>query len=159
MHGSGPSENYANAYATGNWTDYSVQTQIQMPAGAFAAGLGGRVNASTGAHYAAWIYPEGSLGGSAVLKLIKFEGWTTWSGTPMATVSLPSVGTTPHTLKLSFQGSTIQVSYDGSQYINVTDSGFDSQAAFTAGSISLDLWTYDTPYVVNFNNVLVLSQP
>jgi hypothetical protein len=159
MHGSGPSENYANAYASGNWTDYSVQAQIQLPAGAFAAGIGGRASSSTGAHYGAWIYPEGSLGGSAVLKLIKFEGWTTWSGTTMATVSLPSVGTTPHTLKLSFQGTNIQVSYDGSQYINVTDNGFDSTPAFTAGGISLDLWTYDTPYIVNFNNVLVLSQP
>ncbi len=159
MHGTGTSENYANAYATGNWTDYTVQAQIQLPAGAFASGLGGRVNSSTGAHYAAWIYPEGSLGGSAVLKLLKFEGWTTWSGTPMATVSLPSVGTTPHTLILGFQGNNVQVLYDGTQYINLSDNGFDSQPAFTAGGISLDLWTYETPYVANISNVLVLSQP
>jgi hypothetical protein len=159
MHGSGPLQNYATAYTSGNWTDYTVQAGIQLPAGAFGSGIGGRVNPSTGAHYAAWIYPEGPLRVSAVLELIKFEGWTTWSGTPMATVSLPNVGTTPHTLILGFQGNNVQVSYNGTPYINVTDNGFDSQPAFTVGGISLDLWTYETPYVANITNVLVLSQP
>ncbi|MGO9008551.1 MAG: beta strand repeat-containing protein, partial [Bryobacteraceae bacterium] len=158
MTGSSSAGNYANAYAagSGNWTDYFVQGQIQFPAGGWGGGIGGRVNTATGAHYAAWVYPEGSGGGSAVLKLVKFESWITWSGTPMAQASLPSVGTAWHTLLMSFQGSNIQVSYDGVQYINVTDSGFDSQPAFASGTISLDMWT-QTPYVMNVGNILAAA--
>ena len=75
-----------------------MQGRFQFPVGAFGGGLGGRVNPVTGAHYAAWIYPEGSAGGSSVLKLIKFQNWTSLgyngsSYTPMQQVSLAGVGT------------------------------------------------------------------
>jgi hypothetical protein len=155
MQGSSAATSYGMAYANGNWTDYSVQAKVQFPAGAFGGGIGGRVNTSTGAHYAAWVYPEGSPGGSTLLRLIKFQGWTAWSGTPMAQVSLPSVGTASHTLLLSFQGNGVQVSYDGTQYINVADNGFDSLPAYTNGAISLDMWTFTTPYVMTVDDVVV----
>src|ERR1051325_1394950 len=58
--GLNPTFSYANAYITNNWTNYSVQAQFKFPAGAFGGGLGGRLTPGTGAHYAAWIYPEGS---------------------------------------------------------------------------------------------------
>ena len=73
------------------------------------------------------------------MKLVKFEGWTTWSGTPMQTASLGSVGTNLHTLALTFAGANITVSYDGVQKISVTDNNFDGVAPFTNGGISADI--------------------
>ena len=54
---------YGFAYvATNSWTNYSVQAQIRFSAAnVYGGGLGGRVDATTGAHYAAWVYPEASL--------------------------------------------------------------------------------------------------
>jgi Bacterial Ig domain len=157
MQGSSPASSYGLAYAKGNWTDYSVQANVQFPSGAFGGGIGGRVNTATGAHYGAWIYPEGSPAGtgSAILRLIKFEGWTSWSGTPMAQVTLPNVGTTAHTLQLSVQANSVLVSVDGTQYINVSDANFDSVAPYTNGAISLDMWTNTTAYVMTVANVTV----
>jgi hypothetical protein len=74
--GPNPTQSYGYAYLGTNWTDYSVEARLQFPAGAFGGGLGGRLNSASGAHYAAWIYPEGSPGGSKLLKLIKFQTWT-----------------------------------------------------------------------------------
>lgn len=155
INGLSPLQNYGSAYVNGNWSDFAVQAQLQFGAGAFGGGLGGRVNASTGARYSAWIYPEGSIGGSSVLKLVKFTGWTAWSGTPMAQANLPSVGSGPHTLQLKFQGNTILVLYDGVQYISVTDNGFGSTPAFTSGGISLDMWTFTQSYTMSAENVVV----
>ena len=152
MTGTGSIDNYAYTYVNGSWTNYTVQGQVQFPAGAYGGGIGGRLNPSTGAHYGVWVYPEGSAGGSSVIKLVKFTGWTNWSGTPMAQASLPGVGTSAHTLLISFQGNVIQVFYDGVQYINVTDTSFSS------GGISLDMWTYSTPYVMDLGNITVNSQ-
>ncbi|MBZ5555311.1 MAG: cadherin-like domain-containing protein [Acidobacteriia bacterium] len=159
MTGTSPVGTDGYAYTNGTWTDYTVQGRIQFSAGAFGGGMGGRVNATTGAHYGVWIYPEGSPGGSSVVKLVKFWGWGTWGGTPMAQASLPGVGTSGHTLVLSFQGSRIRVSYDGVQVVDVTDNGFDSRAAYTSGGVALDMssWGVSTPTVLNIDNVWVLG--
>ncbi|MFA6339186.1 MAG: hypothetical protein WCW87_03990, partial [Candidatus Paceibacterota bacterium] len=150
MNGSSSSNNYSNVYYSANWTNYSVQGQIKFTStSAYGGGIGGRVNATTGAHYGAWIYPDNSLGGSKVLKLIKFTSWTAWSGTPIKQISLPSVGTGWHTLKLVFQDSTIQVYYDGTLMINTTDT------SYTSGGISADLWTYTSSFAMNVDNVTV----
>ncbi len=157
MQGSSSPSTYAAVYYanTPTWTDYSVESQVQFPSGAFGGGMGGRVNSATGARYSAWIYPDGSIGGSNVLKLVKFRDWTTWSGTPMQQINLPSVGTGPHTLKMVFSGSNIQVFYDGVLMINVTDNNFDSRAPYLSGGVSGDKWTYTNPYLVGFSNVVV----
>ena len=150
-------QNYAAASYGATWTDYTLQGRIQFPAGAYGGGLGGRLNATTGERYGAWVYPEGSSGGSSVLKLVKFRSWNTWSGTPMKQVSLPGVGTTWHTLKLTFLGARIQVFYDGTQMMDVTDSSFDSRAPYLSGGISADLWTYLTTYQMNVDDIVVTT--
>jgi hypothetical protein len=157
LRGSSSPSTYASIHTetTPLWTDYSVEGQIQFPAGAFGGGIGGRVNPATGTRYGAWVYPAGSLGGSNVLKLVKFRDWTTWNGTPMKQVSLPDVGTGWHTLKMVFKGSQLQVSYDGTLMIDVTDNNFDSRAPYLSGGISADLWTYTTSYVMAVDNVIV----
>ncbi len=132
---------YAYTAPTPLWSNYTVDGRVQFPAGSYGGGLGGRLNPATGAHYGVWIYPDGSQGGSNQMKLVKFSDWTTWSGTAMNQVSLTSVGTGWHTVKLIFNGSRIQVYYDGTLKIDVTDNNFDSRAAYLSGGISADLAT------------------
>ena len=161
LQGSSAANQYAYAYYSPQpaWTDYTVEGRFQLPADAFAGGLGGRLNPATGAHYGAWIYPDASAGGSNVLKLIKFRDWITWSGTPIQQVSLPSVGTGWHTLKLAFTGNRIQISYDGNQVMDVTDNNFDARPAYTSGGVSVDLWTYTTTYLMTIDDIIVQASP
>jgi hypothetical protein len=148
-------QNFEFVYVTNNWTDYSVQGQVQFSTtNAWGGGIGGRLDPTTGAHYAAWIYPEGSPGGSNVLNLVKYDDWTSW--TVMQQVSLPGVGTNWHLVELVFQGSQITVYYDTNQVLSVTDDGsFDGQGAYTNGGISVDMWTEYVTYTLSVDNVIV----
>ena len=160
LNGSSPLNSFGYAYiSTNGWSNYTVQASIRfsMTNGPWAGGIGGRLNPTTGARYAAWVYPEGSGGGSAVIKLVKWEGWTSWGGTPMALASLPGVGTNWHTVALAFQGTNLTVSYDGVQEISVTDNDFDSVAPYSSGGITADLWTYQAPFTLFVANVLVTA--
>jgi hypothetical protein len=150
---------YAFAYLTNSWSNYAVQAQFQFPSGGYGGGLGGCLNPATGAHYAAWIYPEGSPGGARALKLVKFQTWSTWgyngsSYTPMQQVTLASVGTNWHTLKLSFSGNQITVFFDSTQVMSVTDT---EATPYLSGGTSLDMWTDATRYSYSVDNVLVTS--
>ena len=157
LQGASAANTYGYVYNANTWTDYSVEGRIQFVSGAFGGGIGGRLDATTGTHYGAWIYPDGSSGGSNVLKLIKYRDWTDWSQTPMQQVNLGSVGTGWHTLKLSFASNRIVVYYDGAQVIDVTDTGFDSRPALASGGVSLDLWTQSTAYVMGVDDIVVRS--
>ena len=116
-------------------------------------------NAATGAHYGAWVYPEGSTGGSNVLKLIKFSTWTTfgYNGTnaiPMQVVSLPGVGAGVHTVKMAFFGSQIAVYYDGNVVISMTDT--DTAAGpYLTGGVTAENWTDMVGYNLFYDNVNV----
>lgn len=157
LEGGSPANNYGIAYFNDdNWTDYTVQARIQFSStNGLGGGIGGRLNPATGTRYAAWVYPEGSQGGSAMLKLIKFEGWESWTGGPMQSASLPALGTNWHTLTLTFQGANIIVYFDGVQQINISDNNFDSVAAYTKGGISVDMYTAATPYTLAVDDVIV----
>ena len=157
LQGYSSPQSYGYAYVSNNWGDYCVQGSVRFPAGAFGGGLGGRVNPVTGAHYAAWIYPEGSAGGSSVLKLIKFQNWASFgynnsSYTPMQTVSLAGVGTNWHTLKLAFHNSRVAVYFDGNQVMSVAD--IEPQP-FLSGGISVDMWTDSASYLMSADNLIV----
>ena len=142
---------YGFAFITNNFTNFSVQAQFQFPAGAFGGGLGARLNPASGTHYAAWIYPEGSSGGSNVLKLLRFDNYSSF--VPLQQVNLAAVGTSVHTLKLELSGSLINVYLDASKLISVTD------ATYPSGSISLDMWTDATGYQMIVDNVAVNALP
>ena len=103
---------------------------MRFPSGGFGGGIGGPVNPTDGARYGAWIYPNGSSGGSNLLKLVKFGDWTNWNSIPMQEVSLPDVGTRWHSLKMIFSSNEIRVFYDGILMIDVTDESFDSRAPY-----------------------------
>ncbi len=158
MKGSGNQNQYSYAYysTTPQWADYTVKGSVQIPAGSFGGGIGGRVVPATGAHYGAWIYPTGSAGGSNVLKLWKFRGWTDiGTGVPMQQINLPVVGTGWHTLQMTFMGSRILVYYDGELKIDVTDNNFDSRAPYVNGGISVDWWTWSLPYTMTVDDITV----
>jgi hypothetical protein len=159
FQGASDATNYSFAYLVANWTNYSLQAQVQFSASnAYGGGLAGRLDPATGARYAAWIYPEQSPAGPALLRLIKFRDWTTWSSTPMALVSLPAVGTNWHTLNLAFQGDQIAVSFDGVQLTNVNDYGFDSRPAYSSGGISADTYTFGaSAFIMSIDNAQVTS--
>jgi hypothetical protein len=94
-----------------------------------------------------------------MLKLWKFPGWTDiGSGVAMQQVSLPAVGTGLHTIQITFKGSNIQVYYDGSLQINVTDNNYGSTAPYTSGGISADWWTWSPPYAITVENISVVAQ-
>ncbi len=152
---------YVYTSTTPLWTDYSVEGRVQLPAGAYGGGIGGRLDPATGAHYGAWIYSDGSTSPN-VLKLIKFRDWTNWSGTPMGgNVSLPdSVGTGWHTLRLDFKENRIRVYYDDQEVLDYTDTGYDSRPAYLSGGITVDSWaanTYSGPYVIAADDIIVRS--
>ena len=159
--------NLANAYVNGtNWGDYSVQANVCFPAsgsaGAYGGGIGGHLNPATGAHYAAWVYPEGSPGGSAVLRLVKFYDWVDWSGTPMQlspTVLPNGVGTNWHTLNLSFHLNEIMAYWDGAKVADVTDNNFSGLAPYWSGGITADLWASSAAQAMIFSNVVVSDFP
>ena len=138
---------YAFTYVTNSFSDYAVQARMQFPAGAFGGGLGGRLDPTTGAHYAGWIYPENSPGGSNVLKLVKFQNWGSF--TVLQQVNLAAVGTGFHTVKLGFFGNQIAVYFDGVEMMSVTD-----PQPYLSGGISLDMWTDTIGYVAQADDVL-----
>ena len=78
---------------------------------------------------------------------------TTLIGDP---ITLPGVGTNPHTLRLTFQTNSIAAYFDGVLKTNVTDNGsIDGQPAYTNGTVSLDMYTYTTAYTMTVDNVIV----
>ena len=55
-NGGGHTQLYAGS---GSWTDYTVQTSVRLQtASNYPGGLRGRVNLTSGAGYAAWLYPS-----------------------------------------------------------------------------------------------------
>ena len=151
------SQSYGFACLPGTWTDYSVEAAIRFVAGTYGGGLAGRVEPFTGARYAAWVYPDTSLGGPNVLRLIKFQNWTSWSynnlkNTPMQIVPLPSVGTNWHKLKLSFSGVQVSVSWDGNQVITTSDI---ERQPYLSGGIGVELYRDIPALPLSIDNVQV----
>src|ERR1043166_1755362 len=150
LAGANATSSYGYAFtATNSFTNFSVQARIQFPAGAFAGGIGGRFSTNTGSHYAAWVYPEGSGGGSLQFKLIRFSTYTSF--TVLTNMTLASVGTNFHMVKLDMFGSQLTATFDTNQVMTFTDS------TYASGGLSLEMYTDTTPYVMTVDDVLVPS--
>ena len=151
-------QGYGAVYVTNNWSNYTVQGSVRFSTtSAYGGGISGRLNPETGAHYAAWIYPENSPADGPILRLIKFQSWTAWSYlgaayTPVQQVTLSSVGTNWHTLQLSCQGNLITVTYDGTQVLNTADA---EASPYSSGAIGFGTYTGSTPYTFSVENVMV----
>jgi hypothetical protein len=157
LQGSTPLNQYGYCYLNTNWTSYSVEASVRFPTGGFGGGVGGRLDPASGAHYAAWIYPEGS-GGTNVLKLVKFLSWETWgtggqdNHVPMAVTNLPPIGGDSHPLKLVLNGDNVDVYYHGTNVIRVTDT---EAQRYTSGGVSLEMWTETTTSTMSVSNLVV----
>jgi Ig-like domain-containing protein/putative Ig domain-containing protein len=154
------SSGYGYAYLTNSWANYSVQARIRFSTtSAYGGGIGARLNPLTGSHYAAWIYPENSSGGSSVLRLVKFQQWTAFGYNnvafqPVLQVSLPGVGTNWHTLKLNVQDTQLSALYDGALVATATDT---EASPYPTGGVSVDMWTDATPYAMSIDDVIVTT--
>jgi hypothetical protein len=128
----------------GSWTDYDFQASILLSSlKDYTGGIRGRVNPVTGASYAVWLYPNEGL-----IKLFRASNWNIDAGVvQLGQVSMTLDASQYHTLKLSFRGSQIQVSYDSTLLLTVTDS------AYSSGLIALDV----SSQPVTFNNLFVTS--
>ena len=105
---------------TNNWANYTFEVKVRLFALAdYPGGIRGRVNPSTGAGYAVWLYP-----GSNFMRLFRATGWNIDSPglTTLAAKSMTFDTTQFHTLRLVFQGNTIQVFWDGTLALSATDS-------------------------------------
>ena len=156
--GANPTQSYGYAYVANSWTNYSVEARLRFSStSAYGGGLGGRLNPACGAHYAAYVCPEGSPAGSKTLQIYKFQDWesiefTNSSDQAIAIVNLANVGTNWHYLKLAFQANQISVFYDSNLVATVTDveSGF-----LGSGGITAELFTGATTYNMFVDDVVV----
>lgn len=134
-----------------NWTDYAVEAQIKFGPNAYGGGLGGRLNPTTGEHYAAWVYPRYDAGPGKLLRLVRFTNWTTWTLLAQTNVALPETST--HSLQLIFSGNEISVRFDDQEVARATDN------TLTTGGISAEMWTDWTPYEFHVDSVTVTTGP
>jgi hypothetical protein len=144
-NGGGHTQIYAGS---SSWTNYTVEAKFRLANGSnYPGGLRGRVNTTTGESYAAWLYP-----GDGVIKLFRVVAWNI-DTTGLTLLSQTSVGTITtgvfHTLAITFNGSAISVSLDGTGVITATDS------AFTAGAVALDV----SNQPIDWDDVTVTALP
>jgi hypothetical protein len=129
-----------------NWTNYIYSTSFQLTnLKDYPGGVRGRLNLSTGASYAAWIYPA-----EKVIKLWLATNWNIDDSgqTLLGTSPTLTVDTKVHSLRMACSGSTISVYYDGILVTTATDT------TLTSGAIALDGSTAQ----ISFSAVNVLQQ-
>jgi hypothetical protein len=102
-----------------NWGNYSFEVKVKVfSLQNFPGGIRGRVNLANGTGYAVWLYP-----GTNAIRLFRVTGWNidTPGLVTLASGALTFDTTQFHTLRLAFQGSTIQVFWDGVLTLTATD--------------------------------------
>ena len=127
------------------WTDYDFDTNIKLTnLTNWPGGVRARVNPSTGAGYALWLYP-----GSSQAILYRVSQWNINDPalTTLASAHLNFDNTAFHDLKMSFHGSSISIFWDGQALMSATD------ATYGSGFICMD--ADNQP--VSYKNISVAS--
>lgn len=142
-NGGGHTQSFAGSSA---WTDYTVATDFQLTSmNDYPGGLRGRVNTTTGACYAVWMYPA-----EGILKLYRIGQWNIDIDNTLLAQSEPvTIDTNWHNLRLVFQGNIIKVYFDSVLTITASD------ANYSQGAIALDV----SNQPISFDNVSVISLP
>jgi hypothetical protein len=112
------------------WSNYIFDTNIKLSSlSNWPGGVRARVNPSTGAGYAVWLYP-----GSNQIILYKVGTWNIndSSLTQLASASLAYDTTATHDLTVAFQGTAISVLWDGRLLMSAADT------AYSSGFVCLD---------------------
>lgn len=146
--GGGHTQLYAGSTS---WTDYRVSAKVRVSlAQNHPGGLRGRVDTSTGASYAAWIYP-----GSSVIKLFRVAAWNidTTGLTLLGEYTVPGgiAASTFHGLALSFSGQRVSVLWNDALVLSVLDTATGAPAA---GAVALDV----SNRPVEFDDVSVATE-
>jgi len=143
--GSGHTQSFAGSPI---WSDYTFSVDFQLSStNDYPGGIRGRLNTTTGAGYAVWIYPA-----EGILKLYRVGQWNIDSGFALLGQSAAGIlkfDTNPHHLRLYFVGSGIRVYYDDALAISATD------ATYAQGGIALDV----SNRPISFSKVTVISLP
>ena len=142
-NGAGHTQSWAG---NNTWTDYTVGVDIKLASlSNYPGGIRGRVNTSTGACYAVWVYPAQGL-----LRLYRVDQWNIDVSNSLLGVSVPvAMDTNTHNLRLKFKGASISVYFDNVLVISGTD------ATYTQGAVALDV----SNQPISFTNVTVISAP
>jgi hypothetical protein len=147
------------AYLDTHWTDYSVQGQIRFPSRGARGGLGGRLDSTSGARYAAWINREDVDSNSASLRLMKFQSWSDSDPSVLAETIVPDIGTNSHLLKLSFVSNEIVVSLDDTNRFNVTDPEIGGMFVLASGGVSAESESSNSSMIAIDNVSVLLNKP
>ena len=139
--GIGHTQSYSGS---ADWTDYTLEVDFRLSSlNNYPGGIRGRVNPATGAGYTVWLYPA-----TGEVKLFRATGWNIDSP---GLVQLGATGGITfdtanfHTLRLTFTGELIDVSYDGQILFSATDT------AYSSGVVALDV----SNQPVEFDNIKV----
>ncbi|HEY6348997.1 MAG TPA: family 16 glycoside hydrolase [Candidatus Angelobacter sp.] len=140
-NGAGHTQLYAG---DGNWGDYDMKVDVKLASlSDYPGGIRGRINPSTGASYALWLYPN-----EGIVRLYRTVAWNIDSGfSILGQAGFAFDATQFHTFELLFHGSNIQALVDGAVLMNVTDSTLPS------GMVGLDV----SNRIINFKNIVVTS--
>ena len=125
------------------WTDYTFEVNFQLGSpGQFPGGIRGRIDPTTGAGYVAWLRPD--LGW---IQLYRATAWNIDNPglTLLGQASGIVIDTNMHKLALRFEGTLIEVYYDGNKVISSSDS------VLTEGPVALDV----SILPIGFDNVKV----
>lgn len=139
FNGAGNTQIYAGNSA---WTDYTVAVPVKLSSPSnYPGGIRGRMNPTTGAGYATWLYPAQGL-----VILYKAGAWSIDQSLvqlAQAAVSLDTVNF--HTVSMAFKGTQIQVLFDGKVVITATD------ATYPSGLVALE----GDNQVITYGNLVV----
>ncbi|MGH9517154.1 MAG: N,N-dimethylformamidase beta subunit family domain-containing protein [Terriglobales bacterium] len=106
-----------------SWSDYNFDANVQLSSlSNWPGGVRARVNPSTGAGYAVWLYP-----GYSEAILYRVAQWDiNGAGLTQLAVAPLHFDTAKHDLRMSFGGNLISVSWDGVPLMSATDSTYSS---------------------------------
>ena len=140
-NGGGATQQYAGS---ASWTNYTLQADVTLTSTCnFPGGVRFRVNPTSGAAYAVWLYPANSQ-----VKLLKSSVWNmNTNSTILVTASKVNLPAGTHHIRIDVQGTSIAVYVDYVQVITATD------ASFGSGAIALDV----SSQPVSFSNISVVS--
>jgi Viral BACON domain len=105
------------------WTDYTLTVPIKLSSmNNYPGGIRARVNPVTGASYMLWLYPA-----SGQFILYRAPGWNISQGLVQIAAGSAAFDISQfHNVAMTFNGSQIQVFYDGKAVITATDSTYSS---------------------------------
>ncbi|MGH3116728.1 MAG: IPT/TIG domain-containing protein [Gaiellales bacterium] len=130
------------------WSDYTLEVKFRLSTlSNFPGGIRGRVNPATGTGYEVWLFPA-----TGEIALLRPAAWhiDTPGLMQLALATGIPFDTGPfHSLRIAFAGPVIEVYYDGTLVIRVTDPTHDR------GVIALDVSTQR----IEFDDVVVSTHP